>query len=308
MSSATQAGPSGPKRARPSVTEPVKAAYSGDAIIPRIGKRRDSQSSSSSEESEESDDSGITDTPSVRAALEAVAALQIKGKKKRKAAMSKLYFTGNRPGQLEEFLTKCKSEFKLDAALKDDEEAQAAFIITKLGGPAYKWFEHTKKGKPDIETDASELMAELNKRYGMSDEEKQQNAQVRIGTISQKGSVHAYTTYYDSTATEAGWKEDTPGMKTQYLNGLMPHIQRAIRMHPDFGPDKSRDWIEQYALKLENASRATKASQPQPTVGKGKTLQCYKCGKFGHKKADCRSQGQSGQTNQQPYIKKEPTW
>lgn len=241
----------------------------------------DSDSEDNDSDPDEADDEELDDAPILSGS--------------RKISMSRITFTGKNPRKLEEFFIIAEADFRQDDAFRESEDKRSAYVISRLRDTAFKWYVQEKKTHPGIEFSYTALKVALQQRFGVSDTEKRVKAQTTLGAIQQKGTVQAYSTYFDSLVADAGWQAQE-NLKELYLNGLYPSLQRAIRANPDFDEETDMEWIRRAA---QNAQEAFNSSRPYGSPSTPRTPRttdrdgCFRCGQKGHWANECASYGRS---------------
>lgn len=196
-----------------------------------------------------------------------------------------------KPGQLEPVLTYCFVKAIADG-ITDDEE-KCGRLASLFRGPALSWLTAVLASTPKILTDYNEFVATLKSQFGVSDTAKQHQAAKALRNLSQKGSAQLYAIQLEQLCATLGHSDATT--LTYFLEGLKLHVREAlitqggktISTYSAAKTEAIRIDTELYNARRRGAGRTGQGQAKDSSGG----VKCHKCGRFGHKKSQCKSGG-----------------
>jgi hypothetical protein len=200
-----------------------------------------------------------------------------------------LTFTG-KARDVDTFVAKIRAHITATPKLRG--AAAAAFVQTKLEGTAWEWFQTAKSTESAIDTDHEALLRAISGKFAWDEIAKKTRAAARIKTCQQgRRSVTSYEVEFNTLARELGYSDDqkiqafTAGLSYRIRSILLTRGQ--VFTSYDKLVEKTTTFDEEIlADKLSHLSVGTGRQRKQ---GQSSTKKCYKCGKFGHVKRDCKT-------------------
>lgn len=192
------------------------------------------------------------------------------------------------------FVTKVRGYLAGKSKLSD--AAAAAYIASKFSGTAWTWYETRGKERPSIRGDPGKLLSDLEAKFTWSDDAKKTRAAGLIGRCKQGNrSVTSYEVDFNSLSTELGWNDEQK--RVGFQQGLSYRIRSTfvgsetvyatyaelVRRAEELDECYLADKLAQVSIGQTSAYAGRKGGR-----GGGKA-KCFKCGKYGHKKANCQS-------------------
>lgn len=207
--------------------------------------------------------------------------------------MSKPILFYGKPEQLTPLINYCNLKFECDDAFDGNKRRQAAYFATLFRGVAATWLAGEIESDPTIVHNYVTLQAKCKDKFGVSDAAIKSKAERELATLTQRTSVLQYALRFEQLVNLLGWNEDAK--LAAFKRGLKLHIREAIITQGQnysslekISNEAQRIDDELYSAKRSGAPRFSGQRQG----GKG-SQKCFGCGKFGHKKADCKSSGGS---------------
>lgn len=189
------------------------------------------------------------------------------------------------------------------------EASKIIYAMSLCDGDAYNWlapktslFMKSMAVKDLGLSSLTAYMEAVKQQFG--DPHEIAEAERKILTLRQRGSIQAYNTLYDEKRLLIDW--DDRALMTTYKNGLRKEVQLAIAVRGDTYDDveelkQAATEISGLLFDVERSQRAyfpTRTRQHQSyrkgdpmdldALGKASSrngIRCYQCGKKGHKKA-----------------------
>jgi hypothetical protein len=198
-----------------------------------------------------------------------------------------------KPGQLEPVLTYCLVKNLSDNTTEDSEKCGT--LASLFRGPALTWLTATLAVTPKILEDYDEFVDTLKSQFGISETAKQHQAAKALRNLSQKGSAQLYAIQLEQLCQVLGHSDTT--QLTYFLEGLKLHVREALITKG--GESKTYASAKKEAIRIDtelyNARRrgAGRTGQGQAIQSHSGGIKCHKCGRFGHKKSQCKSTGGS---------------
>lgn len=207
--------------------------------------------------------------------------------------MSKQIFFYGKPGQLEPVITYVTVDFLARGIT--DEPTKCGTLASLFRGPALSWLTSQLSLKTELLTKYERFVALLRKEFGINDHAKKHQATKALRNLTQRGSAQLYCIQLEAAAQQIGLDDAT--QQAYFIEGLKLHVREALVTTRD------NDWtyaqLKQEAIRIDtelyNARRrgAGRTGQGQGKQSGSGQIKCHKCGKFGHKKSQCRSGGSS---------------
>lgn len=200
--------------------------------------------------------------------------------------MSKPVLFYGKDRELSQLITYTEIKFLTDDAFEDDERKRSAYFASLFRGPALDWLAKERENDPKIFNDYEKLRERTKIAFGKTKQTQIQDASRRITFLHQKTSVQDYYTKFARDAQVLDWNDSAK--QAQFLRGLKLHIREAI-----ITKNSSYETLDELA---EEAQRIDEQLYSTKRYGRGNRQQggsgfkgkCNKCGKFGHKAANCR--------------------
>lgn len=197
-----------------------------------------------------------------------------------------------KPGQLEPVLTYCFVKAIADGISDDNEKCGR--LASLFRGPALSWLTATLATTPKILSDYDEFVATLKSQFGVSDTAKQHQAAKALRNLTQKGSAQLYAIQLEQLCLTLGHSDAT--QLTYFLEGLKLHVREALITQGGKTVSTyqaAKDEAIRIDTELYNARRrgAGRTGQGQANNSSSGGIKCHKCGRFGHKKHQCKSGG-----------------
>lgn len=206
-----------------------------------------------------------------------------------------------KPESLDTVIAFAEIKFASDESFNNAPDKKAAYFASLFRGTALTWLIEEKrasdfkqeKGKsaPALLADYDSLVTLVRTKFGRTAEAIKSQAERRIHTTRQTTSVLEYQLRFEPDARILEWTEQTK--IAAFKRGLKLHIREAIITNGhQFGTLQE---LAEEAARIDDELFASKRTAGH---GRGKaggnpaaTTKCYKCGRFGHKRANCRSGG-----------------
>lgn len=209
--------------------------------------------------------------------------------------MSKSIFFHGKPGQLEPVITYVTVDF-LARGITDD-ATKCGTLASLFRGAALAWLTAQLSHKSELLNNYNRFIAFLRAEFGINDHAKKHQATKSLRNLTQRGSAQLYAIQLESAAQLIGLDDST--QQAYFIEGLKLHVREALITTRD------NDWtykqLKAEAIRIDtelyNARRrgAGRTGQGQARQSESGQIKCHKCGKFGHKKSQCRSGGSSEQ-------------
>jgi len=205
--------------------------------------------------------------------------------------MSKAPQFYGKPGQLEPVLTYCLVKSLADTTITD--QAKCGTLASLFRGPALSWLTSTLESTPKLLNDYEEFVDTLKSEFGVTDTAKQHQAAKALRNLNQKGSAQLYAIQLEQYCKVLGHSDAT--QLTYFLEGLKLHVREALitkgaenRTYNQAKAEAIRIDTELYNARRRGAGRT---GQGQAEKSHSGGIKCHKCGRFGHKKNQCKSTG-----------------
>lgn len=205
--------------------------------------------------------------------------------------MSKQVLFYGKPGQLEPVITFVTVDF-LARGLTDG-PTKCGTLASLFRGPALSWLSSQLSTKTDLLDNFDRFVRQLRREFGVNDHAKKHQAAKTLRSLTQRGSAQLYAIQFEAAAQAVGL--DDASQQAYFSEGLKLHVREALITN------REDDWTYQNlkteAIRIDtelyNARRrgSGRTSQGQARQSGGSQIKCHKCGKFGHKKSQCRSGG-----------------
>jgi len=205
--------------------------------------------------------------------------------------MSKQVLFYGKPGQLEPVITYVTVDFLARGIT--DEPTKCGTLASLFRGPALSWLSSKLALKTDLLDKYTRFVALLRAEFGVNDHAKKHQAAKALRNITQRGSAQLYAIQLEAAATAVGLDDATT--QAYFMEGLKLHVREAIITNRE--DDWTYSTLKKEAIRIDtelyNARRrgAGRTGQGQARQSGGSQIKCHKCGKFGHKKSQCRTGG-----------------
>lgn len=200
--------------------------------------------------------------------------------------MSKPVLFYGKDRELSQLITYTEIKFLTDDAFEDDERKKSAYFASLFRGPALDWLAKERDSDPTIFNDYEKLRERTKIAFGKTKQTQIQDASRRITFLHQKTSVQNYYTRFARDAQVLDWNDSAK--QAQFLRGLKLHIREAI-ITKNSSYETLEDLAEE-AQRIDEQLYSTKryGRENRQQGGSGFKGKCNKCGRFGHKAANCR--------------------
>ena len=223
-------------------------------------------------------------------------------------------FSGKR-GELQDFEIKLRTKLRLENSHYDTEEKKILMATSYFTGPAADWVRPMVRqylmGQPrDLHVvrmfeSLDAFMVFVTDQFG--DQHELSQAERTLQTLQQKGSIQQYNSLFMQSAYKVQW--DDRALVAAYKTGLSKDVRHALAIR---GADAStfvaiKNAATEISGALYDAKRSTKGYpvyQHRTTANAGdpmdldslqkdrdqgkRSVKCFRCGKKGHKKAQCQ--------------------
>jgi Retrotransposon gag protein/Zinc knuckle len=205
----------------------------------------------------------------------------------------------------------------------NDDASRLEYVVTLLQGPAANWWrmleDQYNRGGPELPSTWEEFKEATISQFQPLAEERA--ARLKLERMSQTGSVHDYVDAFSSTVLLIPTMDE--GTRLQFFeHGLKPGVKRWVRQQRPTTLLEAMSYAEEYdasdfqdraldralqrrfqpsikptrhdgATPMELGHATTRARKPQAHTTQSeqsrKVITCWKCGKPGHRKFECRS-------------------
>lgn len=205
--------------------------------------------------------------------------------------MSKAPQFYGKPGQLEPVLTYCTVRALAENNLTDSQKSGT--LASLFRGPALIWLTSTLESTPKLLNNYEEFCETLRAEFGVTDTAKTHQAAKALRNLTQKGSAQLYAIQLEQYCKQLGHSDAT--QLTYFLEGLKLHVREALitkgaehRTYAQAKAEAIRIDTELYNARRRGAGRT---GQGQAERSQSGGIKCHKCGRFGHKKNQCKSTG-----------------
>lgn len=206
--------------------------------------------------------------------------------------MSKQVLFYGKPGQLEPVITYVTVDFLARGIT--DPETKCGTLASLFRGPALAWLTAQLSTKTDLLSQYDRFVRLLRAEFGVNDHAKKHQATKSLRNLTQRGSAQLYAIQLEAAAQLIGLDDST--QQAYFIEGLKLHVREALITTRD------NDWtykqLKAEAIRIDtelyNARRrgAGRTGQGQTRQSGSGQIKCHKCGKFGHKKSQCKSGGE----------------
>jgi hypothetical protein len=138
---------------------------------------------------------------------------------------SPVNFNG-RPSQLDDVLTHVTIRFLTDPTITHDDARKSAILAATFRGDALTWLTRQMRVKTDILDDYNGFVNLLKLTFQASPETQQQQAELKLRSLRQKGSAQSYALVFDSLADTLHLGTDA--RKAAFIQGLKHQVRVAL--------------------------------------------------------------------------------
>lgn len=198
--------------------------------------------------------------------------------------MSKPVLFYGKSSQLTQCLTYVSVKALADGITADRQ--QSGILASLFRGPALDWLTPTLQSTPKIVDNFNEFVLLIQQDFGLTENAQRHQAVRALKNLQQKGPAQLYAVELKRYTRLLGLDDQTA--KSHFIEGLKLHVREALIATQDKGEtlDETIEEAIRIDSELYNARRA--AGRKQGKQGPGAGVKCYKCGKFGHKRNECK--------------------
>jgi hypothetical protein len=205
----------------------------------------------------------------------------------------------------------------------DDDASRMNYVVTLLQGSAANWWrmleDSSNRGGPELPSSWEEFKEAVIAQFQPLAEER--SARLKLERMSQIGSVHDYVDTFSNTVLLIPTMDE--GTRLQFFErGLKPGVKKWVRQQRPTTLLEAMSYAEEYdasdfqdrvldralqrrfqpstkpaphdgatPMELGHATTEEKKSRANATQNgpSRKVITCWKCGKPGHRKSECRS-------------------
>ncbi len=200
-------------------------------------------------------------------------------------------FTG-KTEELSQLLMDFRLKKILDPDLRNDDEAQCAYLATTFQGKVMTWFVSAVESDDSLLTDPEVLVEKLKATYGETEEVRQAKAQARVTHLKHTTTVQAFAAEFEALAEQLSWPDSA--RQAFFYQGLKTTLKEQL-IHSSSIADYTS--LRSEATRVEammavahvgtTPSSGSKKSRKKKAAKKAASSKCGKCGRTNHETKDC---------------------